>query len=240
MNKLIAGILALGVCLGARAAGQEQVVTMDDEPHYSRVFGNEYCRAYIVSLSRLEETKPVVHEHDWVRMTLGGTVEQAWGGTTYSSAGYEDADGYWISFFHPVSRVSLRNPRIEPYRALIVEIMQADDSRNRLRDPSLSPFTQRLGPGADPHASYVTILTKTSVEITSVQLLGGDSRELHSPGEGALIIAITDLNLSRQQKGAEPKELQLSKGDVQWFPGTAPTFKNLDRDPARFVVLEMK
>src|SRR5260370_30184881 len=240
MNKLVVGILALGVCLGARAAGQEQIVTMDDEPHYSRVFSNEYCRAYIVSLGRLEETKPVVHEHDWVRMTLGGTVEQAWGGTTYSSAGYEDADGYWISFLYPVSRVSLRNPRIEPYRALIVEIMQGDDSRNRLRNPSLSPFTQRLGPGADPHATYVTILTKTSVEITSVQLLGGDSKELHSPGEGALIVAMTDLNLSRQQKGVDSKELQLSKGDVQWFPGAAPTFKNLDRDPARFVVLEMK
>src|SRR6202011_3469005 len=144
MNKLIAGILAIGICLGARVAAQEQIVTMDDEPHYSRVFSNEYCRAYIVSLGRLEETKPVVHEHDWVRMTLSGTVEQAWGGTTYSSAPYEDPEGYEISFLYPVSRVSLRNPRNEPYRALIVEIMQGDDSRNRLRDPSLSPFTQGL------------------------------------------------------------------------------------------------
>jgi hypothetical protein len=240
MNKLIAGILAIGICLGARVAAQEQIVTMDDEPHYSRVFSNEYCRAYIVSLGRLEETKPVVHEHDWVRMMLSGTVEQAWGGTTYSSAPYEDPEGYEISFLSPVSRVSLRNPRNEPYRALIVEIMQGDDSRNRLRDPSLSPFTQRLGPGVDPHVSYVTTLTKTSVEIVSVQLLGGDSKELHSTGEGALIVAITDLNLSRQQKGAEPKELQLSKGDVQWFPGAAPTFKNLDKELARFVALEMK
>ena len=240
MNKLIAGILALGVCLGARAAAQEQIVTMDDEPHYSRVFGNGYCRAYIVSLGRLEETKPVVHEHDWVRMTLNGTVEQAWGGTTYSIAPYEDPEGYEISFLYPVSRVRLRNPRIEPYRALIVEIMQGDGSRDRLRDPSLSPFTQRLGPGVDPHVSYVTTLTKTSVEIVSVQLLGGDSKEMHSPGDGALIIAMTDLNLSRQQKSAESQELQLSKGDVRWFPGAAPSFKNVDKDPARFVVLEMK
>ena len=64
MNKVIAGILAIGVCLGTRVAAQEQIVTMDDEPHYSRVFSNGYCRAYIVSLGRLEETKSVVHEHD--------------------------------------------------------------------------------------------------------------------------------------------------------------------------------
>jgi hypothetical protein len=115
--------------------------------------------------------------------------------------------------------VSLRNPRNEPYRTLIVEIMQGDDSRNRLRDPSLSSFTQRLGPDVDPHVSYVTTLTETSVEIVSVQLLGGDSKELHATAEGALIVAITDLNLSGRQKGGEPKELQLSKGDVQIYSG---------------------
>ena len=239
MNKPIAGILAIGICLGARVAVQEQIVTMDDEPHYSRVFSNEYCRAYIVSLGRLEETKPVVHEHDWVRMTLNGTVEQAWGGTTYSGAPYEDPEGYVISFLFPVSRVSLRNPRSEPYRAMIVEIMQGDESRNRLRDPSLDPFAQKLGPGVDPHVSYVTTLTKTSVEIMNVQLLGGDSRELHSTGMGALMVAITDLSLLLRKDG-EAKELRLSKGDVQWFPGAVPLLKNQDKEPARFVVLEMK
>jgi hypothetical protein len=239
MNKLIAGILAIEVGLSAQAAGRDQIVTMDDEPHYSRVFSNEYCRAYFVNIGRLEETKPIVHQHDWVRMTLDGTDEQAWGGTAYSSARYKDADDYRISFHYPVSRVSRRNPRVKPYFALIVEIM-GDDSRDRQRDLSLSPFSQRLSSGADPHASYVTTLTETSVEITSVQLLGGDSKELHSPGEGALIIAMTDINLSRQQRGVDSKELRLSKGDVHWFPGAAPTFKNLDRNPARFVVLEMK
>ena len=70
--------------------------------------------------------------------------------------------------------------------------------------------------------------------------VAGDSKELHSTGEGSLLVAMTDLNLSRQEKGGEPKELQLSKGDAQWFPGPAPTFKNLGKAPARYVVLEMK
>jgi len=239
MNKSITWALTIWICFGLQAAAQEQVFSMDDEPHYSRIFSNDYCRAYVVSLNRLEETRPVVHKHDWIRMTLAGTVEQAWGGTIYSNAPYEDPDGYIVSFLYPVSRLSLRNPRNTPYRALIVEILQGDDSRNRLNDPSLAPFAQTVGPGVDPHVSYVTTLTKTSVEISNVQLLGGDSKELHSPGSGALIVAITDLHISRQQN-RESTELQISKGDVQWLPGSTQAFKNLGKDPMRFVVLEMK
>src|SRR5260370_27765800 len=101
---------------------------MDDEPHYSRVFSNDYCRAYTINLGRLEQTKPVGYEHDWVRMTFGGTVEQAWGGTLFAKAGYEDPEGYYISFLYPVDRLTLRNPDNEPYPALIVEIMRIHDS----------------------------------------------------------------------------------------------------------------
>ena len=239
MHHRVVSILSMAICLSAWVAAQEQVVNMDNEPHYSRVFTNQYCRAYLLRLGRLEETKPVAHEHDWVRMTLNGTVEQAWGGTVYGSAPYEDPEGYVVSFLFPVNRVSLRNPHIDPYGAIIVEIMQEDDSRNRLRDPSLSPFGQKLGPGVDPHVSYVNALTKTSVEILNVQLLGGDSKEPHSGGVGALMVAMTDLNLLHQENG-EAKELRLYKGSVQWIPGATPTFKNSGKNPARFVVLEMK
>jgi hypothetical protein len=73
----------------------------------------------------------------------------------------------------------------------------------------------------------------------NVQLVGGGSKELHSTGVGALMVAITDLSLLLQKDG-ESKELRLSKGNVQWFPGAAPSLKNQDKEPARFVVLEMK
>jgi len=240
MKNRFAALLLIGICFSVPGSAQDQILGMDNEPHYSRAFSNEYCRAYAVTLNRLEETKPVVHEHDWVRMTLSGTVEQASGGTLYSSKGYEDPDGYVISFLFPVRRVSLRNPHNDPYRGMIVEIMKADDSRNRVNDPSLSHFGQTIGPGVDPHTSYVTVLTKTSVEIMNVQLLGGDSKELHSEGVGALLGAITDADLSASQKNGEAKELHFSKGDLRWFNGAAPALKNLGKDPTRFAVLEMK
>ena len=240
MHKFAAFIFTFAVCLSARTVAKGQVLNMDDEPHYSRIFSNQYCRAYAVSLGRLEETKPVVHEHDWVRMTLGGTVEQAWGGTGFGSTPYEDPEGYEISFLFPTDRVSLRNSHSEPYMALVVEIMQGDESRDRWRDPSLDPFSQTVGPGVDPHASYVTTLTKTSVEIVNVQLVSGDSKELHSTGTGALLIAMTELNMSYTQENADAKELQLSKGDAKWLSSGKRRFKNLAGQPGRFVLLEMK
>lgn len=240
MNRLSVSLLVLAVCAVAPAVAQQRALTMDEEPHYSRIFSNEYCRAYIVNLGRLEETKPVVHEHDWVRMTLGGTVEQAWGGTVFGRAPYEDPDGYIISFLYPVNRVTLRNPRIESYSALIVEIMQEDDSRNQWRDPSLNPLSQTLGPGVDSHASYLTTLTKTSVEIMNVQLLGGDAKALRPVGNGALLVAMTDLSISYGEENGGTRDLQLSKGEVKWLSTTMGTFKNLAAQPARFVVLEMR
>ena len=103
MKKMAAFIVALTLCQ-TMALADEQVVSMDDEPHYSRVLSNQYCRAYAVSLGRLEETKPVAHEHDWVRMTLGGTVEQAWGGTAFGSASYQDPEGYEVTFLSGQTR----------------------------------------------------------------------------------------------------------------------------------------
>lgn len=94
MNRIVALVLSILVFVSARAIAQDTIVSMDDESHYSRVFSNDYCRAYTINLGRLEETKPVVHQHDWVRMTLVGTVEGAWGGTVFARNAYEGPEDY--------------------------------------------------------------------------------------------------------------------------------------------------
>jgi glyoxylate utilization-related uncharacterized protein len=82
---------------------------------------------------------------------------------------------------------------------------------------------------------------KTAVEIVNVQLLGGDAKEIRGNGVGALFVAMTDVELQRKLKDQEPKDLQLAKGDVKWLPGGASaTFKNVGKDPARFVILDRK
>ena len=229
--------------ISAAAQATDPVVSMDDEPHYSRVFSNEYCRAYTIELGRLEETKPVAHEHDWVRMTLNGNVQSAWGQSTVfvqRRSAVQDASLY-VHFLWPTPRLVLRNPDSEPYRAVIVEIMQPDNSRNQLYDPSLDHFQEELGPGVDLHASYLTHLTKTAVNIVNGQLVPGDAKQLRSYGVGDLFVAMTDLELQRTIAGKDPETIQLSNGELKWLPGGAnATFKNVGREPARFVILEMK
>ncbi len=145
-------------------------------------------------------------------MTLAGVVEQAWGGTVFGMKGYEDPEGYFVSFSYPVDRVTLRNPRNEPYREMIVEILKHDNSRNQLNDPSLDPFRNFLGPGVDPHVSFVTSLTKTSVEILNVQLLSGDSQQIRSEGSAALLVAMTDLDLVQEPKEGGAEENPAGQG----------------------------
>jgi len=65
--------------------------------------------------------------------------------------------------------------------------------------------------------TYVTTLTKTSVEIMNVQLLPRDSKDPKANGRGTLQVAMTDLSLSLKQKDAEPNALEMSKGEVRWF-----------------------
>ena len=59
MNRIGAWILSMVMWGSVAAVAQDAIVSLDDEPHYSRVFSNEYCRAYTVDLGRLEQTKPV-------------------------------------------------------------------------------------------------------------------------------------------------------------------------------------
>jgi hypothetical protein len=239
MNRPAVVLLSLALVVGVRAVAQD-AVSMDDESHYSRVFANDKCRVYEVNLRRLEETKPVVHEHDWARIELAGIADQAWGGGVFSHPMYEDPDTYFVQFLYPVKRLTLRNPRNEPYRALIIEIMKPDDSDNRVMyDPSLD-FRQKLGPGVETRTSYVTTLTKTSVEIRNVQLLSGDSKQITPEGSGALFVAMTDLEISFEPRNGGKQKLELAKGDVKWLADATGSFKNEGKETVRFAIFGMK
>jgi hypothetical protein len=239
MNRSGALILAIAVLMAGRAVAQD-VVTMDDEPHYARLFANDKCQAYVVSLDRLEQTKPVIHEHDFARMPLAGVVEQAWSSTLFTMKPYDDS--YYILFSFPVDRVTLRNPRNEPYREIIVEVLRHDTTPMQF-DPDTGfyfyPYPDSLGPGVDPHVSYITSLTNTSVEIMNVQLTSGDSK-LRPEGERALLVAMTDLDLLVERKDGLRKELHLAQGEVKWLANSTGSFKNTGKQTARFAIFGMK
>jgi mannose-6-phosphate isomerase class I len=147
-----------------------------------------------------------------------------------------------VFFFYPADRVALRNPRNEPYREVIVEILQHDTTPLQY-DPHTGsyfyPNSDSLGTGPDPHVSYITSLTNTSVDIMNVQLVAGDSKP-QPADEGALIVAITDADLAIARKTGGQRQLPLAQGEVKWLADSMGTFKNDGRQTARFAIFGMK
>lgn len=221
---------------------QDTAISIDDEPHYSRIFSNEFCKVYAISLERLGETKPVAHERNWVWMSLAGRVTEALGGTTFQSVGEPvgHVEGYLIHFRYPVSSHTLRNDHINPYEGVVIELMKADESRYRQGDPSLNAGASFVSPG-DTEKSYLTWLVKTNVEIDNLQLLGGAALEVHAQSDAHLLVAMTDVDLRREVEEGKPMEIQLSRGEVKWIAGAGTaTYTNAGNDVARFAILQMK
>jgi hypothetical protein len=241
MNERLGALWAF-VFVVMVALHAQSPVSLDDEPHYARVFSNEFCKVYVIALDRLGETKPVAHERNWVWMSLAGTVTEASGGTTFQSVGEPvgHEEGYSVHYRFPVSSYALRNDHINPYQGVAVELMKADESRYRMGDPSLNPTAGFLSPG-DTEKSYLTTLVKTNVEIDNLQLLGGAAQEVHASSDTQLLVAMTDVDLQREVKDGKPAEIQLGRGEVKWLAEAATaTYANAGKDAARFVLLQMK
>ena len=242
MNKLGRILAAIVIISAISLSAQDTTISIDDEPHYSRIFSNEFCKVYTISLDRLGETKSIAHERNWLWMSLAGRVTEALGGTTFQSVGEPvgHEEGYSVHFRYPVSSHALRNDHIDPYQGIVVELMKADESRYRTGDPTLNAGASFASPG-DTEKSYLTWLVKTNVEVDNLQLLGGATLEVHANSDAHLLVAMTDVDLRREVKDAKPTEIQLRRGEVKWIAEAATaTYRNAEKDAARFVVLQMK
>ena len=236
------GKLCAFIILAASFLQAQSPLSLDEEPHYALLLSNEYCKVYSLALGRLEETKPVAHEHDWVWLSLIGRVTEARGGTTFQSVGepMEHEEGYSAHFRWPVTPYAVRNDHINEYQGVVVDIMKGDESRYRGNIPSLDRAAQFVPPG-DTEKSYQNSLVKTNVEVDNLQLLAGDAWEVTSNGPGHLLVAMTGVDLRREVKDAAPVTIRLNRGEVKWLADSVTaTYKNAGRETSRFAILQMK
>ena len=87
MNKLGRILAAIVIISAISLSAQDTTISIDDEPHYSRIFSNEFCKVYTISLDRLGETKSIAHERNWLWMSLAGRVTEALGRHDVSECG---------------------------------------------------------------------------------------------------------------------------------------------------------
>ena len=128
MRRRSAAVLVFAIVATSIVTGQDAALGIDDEPHYSRIFSNEFCKVEAIALDRLGKTPAIAHERNWLWMSLAGPVTEASGGTTLQSVGepvgHEEGDSVHYRF--PVSSYDLRNDPINPYQGVVVELMKAD------------------------------------------------------------------------------------------------------------------
>lgn len=214
----------------------QNAVDMGQEPDHTLLIENEYLRAFRVEIPRLQSTLVHRHDHDYVIITLTDSRMKAAkpGEAPITFTRYAGDIRYiYGPFAHSVT-----NDEVTPYADVTVEIYKGDTSRYN-GYLSTDTFKNILGPGIDTNASYAVTLDKSGVKIWNVQLLAGDSqsRVEHQSG-GQLIVAVNHVKL----KWDSPEvNLSLDPGEVKWIPrGSSYKVANTGREPARFVILEMR
>ncbi len=237
-NSLRRASFLLALVCFARVSLAQAPVDLADEPYHSLLIQNDYLRAFRVEIPHLKSTLLHKHSHDYVVITLvDSNIKQARAGEAPITYPRYAGD---IRYIHGGIAHTMINDEAMTYRNITVEIAKPDNS---LYDSfrTQDSFRDVLSPGVDPHAKYAVTLDKTGVKIWNVQLLPGDSqvRSQHA-GPGELIVALDDLDL--KQDGPNGSEtLRLGQGEVKWLAGGAPyAFTNTGKDPAQFVIFEMK
>ena len=214
-------------------------VDLADEPYHSLLIQNDYLRAFRVEIPHLKSTLLHKHGHDYVVITLvDSNIRQARAGEAPITYPRYAGD---IRYIHGGIAHTMINDEAMTYRNITVEIARPDSS---LYDSfrTQDSFRDVLSPGVDPHAKYGVTLDKTGVKIWNVQLLPGDSqsRAQHG-GPGQLIVALNDVELKQNGLSAESDNLRLDQGEVKWLAGGAVyTLTNTGKDPAQFVIFEIK
>jgi len=86
-------------------SAQDTTISIDDEPHYSRIFSNEFCKVHTISLDRLGETKSMRMSGTAVDVVAGRVTEalEALRQSVGEPVGHEE--GYSVHFRYPVRRM---------------------------------------------------------------------------------------------------------------------------------------
>jgi hypothetical protein len=232
---MVLPLFILGV-LGISAAQAQTPVEITADPHYQLLLQNDQVRVFEVSLRQSEQAF-VRYEHNFLVVTLTNSDVAMWpeGRSDIQSYRFSTGD---VRFFFGGRGVGLRNNQSSEYRNITVEFL----------DPAVTSFGYQADRGewnygdsvlrapVDPRARFSNSMQLGAATASDVQLLQGDSLPKPDKPTAELVIPITDLNL----KAASDIHTRKSPGEVLWLdPGRDADLRNVDPDPAHFVLVEL-
>ncbi len=230
--KLAFAFLLAGIYVLPAFAQTPNDITSD--PHHDLLLQNDQVRVFEVSLRSGERTF-VNHEHNFLVVMLQNCEIVIWSAGKSDILHFRFNQGETRFFFG--GAVGFRNDETEPFRAILVEFLDAkvtsfgyQASGNWEYGPS------GLNPPVDPHAKFSNSMKLGTVVVTDVQLLQNDSYPSPEKDAPELLIPVTDVELAKDNG-----RIRKSSGEISWIAaGRKEKLVNDEREPARFVVVEFR
>jgi len=216
------------------AAQTLSLVSIQDEPHHKLLLENPYVRVFAVTLPRLESTVPTRHDSNYIVIYLGeSAVSRTVPG--HAPIGSEHYDGE-IRLFYPNENVTEHNERGITYRNITVELVgqQGGKYEYNWQSQAYSYPPAIVPPPLISDTTSMQSVDMGGIVASRVQIMPNDSRATESKHNPALLIALTDLELS-----SGGQTIAKRRGEAEWFTtGMPPTLKNTGSSPCRFAMLQ--
>jgi len=222
-------LLLLTAVLTAQSAPEVEVTA---EPHHHLAFANDQVRVFNVEIAPHSETLMHLHRHDYIYVNLGAAeVVNAVKGKAPVTVKLQDGDTNFLSagFSH-----SARNLSTQPFRDVIIELLQ-DDKLRRSPDHWGEDRGLEILQGGTKEILFV----KDGVRVSELELQPGAIIPKHHHTGPHLAVALTDYQLRSDVAGQNPVTLSFRAGESKWLPGGyTHTVTNTSQHVAKFVTLE--
>jgi len=222
----LGALVLLTAVLTAQSAPEVEITA---EPHHHLAFTNDQVRVFNVEIAPNSETLMHLHHHDYIYVNLGpAEVINAVKGKVPVTVKLHDGDTNFLSagFAH-----AARNVSTQPFRDVIIELLQDDKLRH-----SPAHWGEDRGLEILPGGTQEILFVKDAVRVSEFELQPGATIPKQHHLGPRLLIAVSDLAL---RSDAERQPSHFRSGDAKWFPSNdSHTLTNTAQHDAKFVTLE--
>jgi quercetin dioxygenase-like cupin family protein len=230
LSRVLIVVAASSLLLSAQKAAPAEV-EITAEPNHHLLLQNQYVRVFKLEVPPHVTTLQHPHRHDYIAVTLGlSQVENDVAGKPPATLTLQDGETRFVpgGFTHFGKNLS-----DQPYRTLIIELMQDKKARQK------APWDEDRGLHILHGGTEDILFVKDGVRASELQLQPGGILPKHRHTGPHLIVAVTALDLRSDVGGKAPAQIQLEAGDVSWVKaGMTDTLTNAGTQNAKLITLE--
>jgi quercetin dioxygenase-like cupin family protein len=207
------------------------------EPHHHLALANDEVRVFNVEIAAHDATLMHRHRHDYIWIQLSHsevvnavqgkdpvTVKLQEGQTSFLSGGFAHA---------------ARNLSAQPYRSVMVEILQDDKLRQSPAHWNSAHPEEDRGLEILAGGTKEILFVKDGIRVSEFELQAGGVVPRHHHAGPFLVVALTDFELRNAVEGKSPVTMSMKQGESQWMAGGhSHIVTNSGHHPAKFVTLE--